>query len=351
MHSRPILSLIALLVSTCGVARVASRDVDATQLAESAQAFLAALTSAQRKIAVMPLADPSRLTWNFVPQQYPGVMLGDLDLPQRARAKRLLQCVLSNQGMTKVDAIVALEDVLHGIETAAGQDATHRDPRRYWLQFFGEPAQGADFALRLQGHHVSMHFAVEHGLLVGATPIFLGANPHLIPSGPRALERVLGREEDLARSLLAMLDEGQRQLAVISVSAPQDIVLGPLRTALDAGSPQGLSAALMTPPQREQLLLLIEEYVRNERDEYAKADLRRMHERGFSHIHFAWAGGSKVGEGHYYRIQGPTFVIEYDNTQNQANHTHTIYRDLEHDFGGDALRDHYARSHAADSRK
>lgn len=97
--------------------------------------------------------------------------------------------------------------------------------------------------------------------------------------------------------------------------------------------------------------MLIEEYVRNERDEYAKADLRRMHERGFSHIHFAWAGGSKVGEGHYYRIQGPTFVIEYDNTQNQANHSHTIYRDLEHDFGGDALRDHYARSHAADSRK
>jgi hypothetical protein len=334
-----------VIAAACGVALFQEPRVDGAALTKAAQAFLAGLTTEQRKTASAALEDPSRTVWNFVPQAYPGVMLGDLDAAGRDRAITLLQCVLSDRGLAKVQSIIALEDVLRELETKNGQKADHRDPRRYWLQVFGEPEATGAWAFRLQGHHVSLHFAIERGRVVGATPLFLGTNPHQIPSGPRAGERVLGREEDLARGFLALLDANQRAAAIRAMAAPADIVLGPGRTAAEAGEPQGIAYADLTALQREMLLRLIEEFVRNERAEVADDDLRRMRERGLDAIHFAWAGGTGHGQGHYYRIQGPTFVIEYDNTQNQANHVHTVYRDLQRDFGGDALREHYARDH------
>jgi hypothetical protein len=181
------------------------------------------------------------------------------------------------------------------------------------------------------------------------TPMFLGANPAEVPAGERAGWRVLAAEEDLARALLDDLDEAQLARAIISEGAPRDIITGADRT-LDLPEPQGLAAADMSPPQRRQLIALIETYVRNLHPVYADAHLDRIFAGGLDGIHFAWAGGRRAGEPHYYRIHGPSVWIEYDNTQNNANHIHCVWRDPIDDFGDDMLRRHYQESghHRAD---
>lgn len=346
MKSRLVHASLLVLFAACHSAPVS----EASPAAEAAAAFLSSLTSDQRTAACAPTDDPSRTVWGFVPAQYPGVMFGDLDTEQKHRAIALLRTVLRDDGVDTVLAIVALEDVLRAIETENGQNASHRDPNRYWIQVFGVPLPASAWAFRLQGHHVSLHVAFDRGRLAGVTPMFLGANPHRIPSGPREGERVLAAEEDLGRELLAMLDDQQRAVAIVEAVAPPDIILGPQRTAADAGPSRGLAYAAMTAPQREALLRLVCHYVHREQPQFAEADLARMRDRGLDAITFAWAGGIKRGEGHYYRVQGSTFVIEYDNTQTNANHVHTCYRDLERDFGGDWLREHLARDHGAIQR-
>lgn len=317
-------------------------------LVTAAQRFLAALTDEQRAATSAELGDPSRLQWDFVPRQYPGIRLGALEPNQREAALALLRAVLSDRGLGKVEAIMALERVLHEIESDQGRDASHRDPDRYWLQVFGVPSRRGAFAFRLQGHHVSLHFAVADGRLCGATPAFLGANPHALPDGPRRGERVLAREEDLARALLALFDEVQLQRVVIAAAAPADVILGPQRGADGLGPPQGLPWSQLDGLQQQLLWRLIEEYVRLRHDTHAAAELDRIRAHGCDGIHFAWAGSLHRGQPHYYRVHGPTFVIEYDNTQDGANHVHTVYRDLQHDFGGDLLHRHLQEHHGRD---
>jgi hypothetical protein len=315
-------------------------------LAEAAERFLAALPPELQKKASAPLASEDRTVWNFVPQQYPGIALAELDRAQKAAVHALLRAVLSTQGHLKTTAIIQLETVLRAIEGAGGRDASHRDSGRYWLQVFGTPRKDAAWAFRLQGHHVSLHFAVADGKLVGASPAFLGANPHEVRDGPMAGTRVLAAEEDLARELLAALTPEQRAKAILAVEAPRDVILGPGRAADGLGAPQGLPWSAMQPDQRLMLWRLIEEYVNNRKRDFAEQELARIRDKGLDGVHFAWAGSTERGHGHYYRVHGPTFVIEYDNTQNDANHVHTVFRDLERDFGGDLLRAHYEHGHA-----
>lgn len=314
-------------------------------LAARAQEFLRGLAPAQRELAAAPLASPARTEWGFVPRRYPGVGFGDLDEGQMQRARALLAAALSAQGLGKVEAIVALEEVLRELESTPERPAAHRDPARYWLQVFGTPRPEGGWAFRLQGHHVSLHFAVVDDRLVAATPMFLGANPHEIRRGPRRGERVLAREEDLARGLLALLGDRQLDAAVIAATAPRDVFLGPDRAAGWLGAPRGIAHRDLDALQQGMLWRLIEEYVHNRRGPAAARELARIDAAGRDAIHFAWAGSTRRGQGHYYRIHGPTFVIEYDNTQDDANHVHTVYRDLEHDFGVDLLREHYEHGH------
>jgi hypothetical protein len=349
---RRVVNRLAFALACAGLASCAAhRDaVDqraaVARAADAARAFLLVLTDAQRKAATAPLGDPSRTKWGFVPAQYPGVMWGDLDAAQRDAARALLLAVLSDRGMATVDAILALENELHARESARGLDARHRDPSRYWLQVFGEPSTMGAWALRLQGHHVSLHVAFSDGAMAGGSPRFFGANPHRIPDGPRAGERVLAVEEDLARALLASLRNEQRAIAIVDPVAPPDIVLGPTRVAVDAGSPRGLSHGAMEPAQRAALWLLVERFAHALVPDFAEADLRRIRAAGLDAITFCWMGSETPGEGHYWRAQGPTFVVEYDCTQDRANHVHTVWRDFERDFGGDLLRAHYEAAHA-----
>jgi hypothetical protein len=306
----------------------------------TARNFLESLESDQQRRLLFPLGDPERFNWNYMPGPRRGVPLREMTEAQRQSALALLKSALSRQGYEKATGIMALELILGELEGRGAGDRV-RDPGGYFLTLFGTLGQGEPWGWRIDGHHLSLTFTTVTQELVATTPAFLGANPAEVPHGPRLGWRVLRDEEELGRQLLLALEASQREQALIAAMAPRDIITGTGRDILIA-EPGGLPAAEMTPAQRESLMQLVGLYARNLRDELAEAHLKRIRRAGVDRLHFAWAGGTARGEGHYYRIHGPTVLIEYDNTQNNANHIHTVMRDLENDFGLDLLRRHYA---------
>lgn len=334
------LAVVGLLVlSAC------TEDGAAAAIATNAAAFVASLDPAQRERAAMPFAAEARTAWGFVPNEYPGLALADMNLEQRRAAHELLRGTLSTQGYLKATAIFGLDAVLRALEDRPGRPALQRDPERYWFQVFGDPAGKEPWGWRVQGHHVSLHFTTVDGV-VAHTPFFLGANPAEVRAGAARGLRVLGAEEDLGRRLWTSLDEGQRKLALLDVKAPSDVILGPNRNADFLGTPKGVPVSALNDEQRAILATLLDEYLGNLRKELAERALRELEKAGYEAIRFAWAGSAEPGQGHYYRLHGPTFVVEYDNTQNDANHVHTVWRDLRHDFGADLLRQHHQRDHS-----
>jgi hypothetical protein len=188
-----------------------------------------------------------------------------------------------------------------------------------------------------------VNFTLAGGVGIAGAPSFFGSNPAEVRQGPRQGLRVLGREEDLGRDLVRSLTDAQKKVAVFTNVAPRDIITGNERKVSPL-SPEGLSASAMSSEQQESLKRLVAEYVQRLRLELAESDLKRIEVAGWSKVHFAWAGSLEPGQGHYYRVQGPTFLLEYDDTQNNANHIHAVWRDLENDFGGDFLRRHYEQT-------
>jgi len=313
-------------------------------VARSVQTWLDSLSEEVRGKAQRPLDDPERTAWQFVPGRYAGAELGTLSAAQRELADAVLQTVLSAGGYEKTKAIVDLELVLRKLESKPGRAAAHRDPDRYSLLVVGDPAPAGTYAVRFQGHHVSLQLAVSDGRIAGHTPQFLGTNPHEVRSGTKRGQRVLGAEEDLARAFLLLLDEEQLAAAVIADSAPPDVLLGPGKPPSALGARRGLPWKDMNATQRGVLWRLIEEYANVWHGELAAAELQRVQDQ-LDVLCFAWAGGRERGEGHYYRIHGRHFAIEYDNTQNGANHVHTVWRDFERDHGGDLLIRHLREQH------
>ncbi|MFY9341015.1 MAG: DUF3500 domain-containing protein [Planctomycetota bacterium] len=344
MHWRALLAFGSLLLVGCAAAPGSGPDPAVADVAASTRAFLAALPAELRERACRPFADTARTAWHFVPGRYDGVEFGALDAAAMERAQALLRTLLSPAGHAKTMAIVQLENVLRELEGRSGRDVSHRDPGRYALLVCGEPDAAGTFAVRLQGHHVSLHFTFADGLLVGATPHFLGSNPHEQREGPAAHSRVLAEEENLVRALLTSLDAAQQVRTLLSATAPPEVFLDPAASFAQLGPPAGLPASAMTEAQRDLLWRLIEVFAHHLRGEFAAQELARLQPQ-FADATFAWAGGFERDEGHYWRIQGRTFAIEYDNTQNNANHVHTVWRDLERDFGGDLLRQHHASEH------
>ena len=337
--------LVPLLFAACSSSTTVSLDPAVVDVATMARTFLDGLSPALRAKAARAFDDGERTTWAFVPGRYPGVEFGDLDAAAMERARAVLRSLLSARGFAKTMAIVQLEDLLRAIEGKGGRDVSHRDPARYTLLVCGEPDPAGAFGVRVQGHHVSLHFTFFDGWLVGCTPHFFGSNPHEQREGPNVGQRVLAAEEDLGRELLASLDGVQRAKAVIDTKAPPDVLLGPAAQFSVLGEPKGLAAAAMTEAQRAGLWRLVELFAQDLRGEFAAQELTRLSAQR-DDLHFAWAGGSERGQGHYWRVQGRTFAIEYDNTQNDANHVHVVWRDLERDFGADPLRAHLQQQHA-----
>jgi hypothetical protein len=279
--------------------------------------------------------------WSYVPQARGGLPLKAMDAGQRAAALEVVGTGLSERGASLARGIVALEGTLQALERAVGSPwAARRDPDLYYLALFGGPGGAQPWAWRFEGHHLSVN-ATElgpRGRVVA--PLFMGANPARVPSGPQQGLRLLAAEEDLAFALLHMLDPRQRDRAIIAARTSGDIltrndpVVEPMAFA-------GLPAAGMTNDQRQQLRLLLALYAGRFTDAAAAWQLQRIDEAGFERLHFAWAGAQQPGKPHYYRIHGPTVLVEYDNSQGDANHIHTVWRDLQNDFGGDLLRTHY----------
>ncbi len=307
---------------------------------EAAEAFLAALTPAQVQQTRFAFDDDERENWHFVPRRREGLALKDMTPPQKDLALALLRTGLSERGAAHAEAIIALELVLKEIEGGAAR----RDPGLYYTTLFGTPGDDAPWGWRFEGHHLAFNFTVVDGHPVFFAPSFMGANPAEVPRGPQKGLRILAAEDDQGRALAQSLDGAQRRIALIGRRAPFDIVTGN-RRRIDPLHPAGLTAAQMNPAQRAQLVTLVKLYVDRWRPEIARETLTKIEAAGVDRIAFAWAGGFEPGEGNYYRIQGPTFLIEFDNTQNNANHIHTVFRDFKGDFGHDALAEHYRKDH------
>ena len=308
----------------------------------AAAAFLGTLTSGERRLAVFAIDSPERLDWHYVPRKRQGLPLRAMDDRQRAAAHALLRAALSDVGYRKATDIMGLENVLRAIERVRRFD---RDPDNYAWSVFGDPEGGAGtpWGFRVEGHHLSLNFAFA-GATAAVTPAFLGANPARVPSGPLEGLRVLGAQEDLARELIRGLGAPERDRAIIAARSLGDIVTGPGR-AEALRTPAGLPIGEMAAPHRALAERLIEEFVGNLRTELAEAQRARIREARLETIHFAWAGPVEPGHAHYFRLHGPRLLVEHDNTQNDANHVHSVWRDPGRDFALDLLGEHYRSGH------
>lgn len=319
-------------------------------MAATAKNFLASLTPEQKASVLFPFEEEERFFWHYIPtddvpksQGRPrrGLTLAEMTPPQKHLAAALLSAGLSQQGYIKATTIMSLEDILRIMEN---DTKGRRNPEKYHFSIFGEPSETGTWAYRIEGHHVSLHFTVVKGRATG-NPTFFGSNPAEVRQGPRAGLRVLGAEEDKGRALLMALTPEQRKVAVVAEKAYPDILTERSRKAALAGQPSGLPATKMTAAQRKLLMDLIAEYIDNVPAELAEQRRARLKAAGLN-LHFAWAGVAEKGGPHYYRVQAPAFLIEYDNTQNHANHIHSVWRDFDGDFGLDLLKEHYATAPA-----
>ena len=336
MRLRP--SALVAVVSALGVgAHVAEQARPEAAMARAAQALLATLDAGQRAKVQYAFEAEERFNWHFIPRARKGLPLKELTPMQRDAAFMLLKTGLSAGGFTRAETIRHLEDVLRAAERSAT-----RDPELYFVTIFGNP-EAAAWAWRYEGHHLAQNWTILRGKAVATTPAFFGANPAEVMDGPMKGTRALTAEADLAWALLDALAGHAREAAVVSATAPPDIITGNARKAAITGN-VGLEAREMTPKERGLLMSLIEAHASTQQTALAAERLAKIKAAGFDKVRFAWMGATKrePGAGHYYRIQGPTFLIEYDNTQNRANHQHVVWRDFKGDFGDDLLGAHYA---------
>ena len=324
----------------------------ASEMTDAATRLIGTLSPVQRSQALFSEDHYERLYWNYAPMKYRGLPLLDMDADQRELTFALVSTGMSADGTDRARRVTQLESVLGQIETDAATAMFDRDPGLYFLRIFGEPGSEA-WSWSLNGHHVFCAFTIVEGRAVASTPNFLGSNPALVPHGyPGANTGILWDTDERARELLASLDRGQRSKAVIGELAPLDIITLNSPILIDGpGSalpPSGLSAAEMNKGQQELLWDLVSDYVNRLRPELADPILTGLRDDGFERLDFSWAGGDQPGQGRYFRVhrlRPGSLLIEQDNVQNDANHIHSVMRDVDEDFGVDLLRLHYESSH------
>lgn len=311
-----------------------------------AKVFLSALTPEQKAKACFEFGSEERENWHFIPRERKGLPMKEMTPQQRLLAHALLNTGLGFRGAAKAVTIMSLEEVLYQIEGAdeSKRAATRekRDPEKYFVSIFGEPADKGAWGWRVEGHHLSLNFTIKDGQMLRATPSFMGTNPGEIRQGPLTGLRVLGVEEELGRELVKSLSEEQFKKAFVATEAPKEMITE-AKHKVDPLSPEGIADTDLDAKQKGMLKRLIDEYIDRLRQEIA--DAARAEFQASGPIHFAWAGGKERGEPHYYRVQGKTFLLEYDNTQNNANHVHSVWRSFDGDFGRDVLGEHVKKAH------
>ncbi|MCA9230790.1 MAG: DUF3500 domain-containing protein [Planctomycetales bacterium] len=331
-------------------AKLATAEQSIDEMAMAAERLLNSLDEGQRGKAVFEVISEERQNWHFLPDSgikpdglRKGLPIKDMTEEQRILAHALVSTGLSHKGYLTAMTILSLEKILRDLE---GNQI--RDPELYYLSVFGKPGDAKAWGWRFEGHHLSINVSIVDGKLVAVTPSFFGSNPAHVSDGPRQGLRTLSGEESLARELVKSLSEEQQTAAVLSDEAPKDILtMESRKVSADAFTPpQGIAGKQLNDSQRELLLALVQVYAQRFRPEFVTQIAARSDLFDVDAMHFAWAGGLQEGEGHYYRIQTRQFLIEYDNTQNGANHVHSVWRDFEGDFGADLLRQHYETDHS-----
>jgi hypothetical protein len=336
------LAVAASLVTACtGVAIVASPKSAAT-MQKAAALFVDSLSPDQKAKASFPFDSEERMRWHFIPNEmFPrkGLMIKDMNEAQRRLAHDLLRSGLSARGYLKATSIMELEDILKVIE-AGGKFA--RNKEEYLFSIFGTPAAKGRWGWRVEGHHISLRFTVADGAVSGnlaSSPMFFGTNPAEVQEGPKKGLRVLAEEEDAARALVLALPADLQKQAIVNPVAPGDI-LTMNKNDIAPLPDQGVAYGAMGSQQQALFMKLIEAYTSNMETDIAAERIAKIKGAGIDNVRFAWLGETDKGKKHYYSVQGPTFLIEYDNTQNDGNHIHSVWRDFNGDFGRDILREH-----------
>lgn len=332
-------------IGTTTILLLFALHLHAQNLTDQAQTFLNSLDANQKSKAQYAFDDQERFNFHFVPRSRNGISLRSLNSAQRDAAFALLKASLSEQGFKKATAIIELENILREVEGRSPSD-TYRDPLNYYFTIFGTPSNSKPWGWRLEGHHITLNFSSINAAIESSTPSFFGSNPAIVPSGAEKGKQILKEETEFGFSLVNSLSGDQLSKARFSETAPHEIITGNDRRATEL-LPMGILYTEMDESQKKQFLKLLDVYVKNYAFGFSSRLMDKIKNAGIENLSFAWAGSLKPGAGHYYRIQGPMLLIEYDNTQNNANHVHTIVRDLTNDFAEDILREHYEKEHKA----
>ena len=313
-------------------------------MAAAANEFLQTLSSQQKDKIQFAFNSDERYNWHYIPKSRKGLPLKELSEAQKKAAMALLRTALSDTGFQKTTSIMKLEAILREVEGRPVDD-DHRDPGKYYFSVFCDPAADSIWGWRLEGHHISFNFSAKDNSLISGTPGFLGTNPAIVLSGPDKGLYILKNEAELGLELLHSLDAGQLKKAVISDNAPLEIITEAKRKAM-IDKPEGVLYSELNTEQQKLFIQLLSIYIHRYTKLFAETMMKEIETAGLNNLRFAWAGVQQTGIGnpHYYRIHGPTIIIEYDNTQNNANHIHTVIRDLKNDFG-DELLGHYKKDH------
>ncbi len=320
--------------------------VRAQDIATEANRFIELLNSEQRGKALLPFDTLERYNFNYVPlNDRKGISMNELNKAQQQQVYTLLRTSLSHAAVEKITAIMQLELLLKELEQRSPDDH-YRDAGKYFLTVFGTPSGSGAWGWRFEGHHISFNFAAHQNLLLSGTPSFMGSNPAVVQSGPQKNKEILKAETAAGFELLHSLSENELKKAIISTTAPAEIITGTARKAM-IQQPAGVRYTELSTKAQVLFLQLLNVYLDRYKKELSGKMLHDIKNAGMENLRFAWAGHQQRGIGKpcYYRIQGPTIIIEYDNTQNNANHIHTVIRDLKNDFGEDALLQHYRNGH------
>ncbi|HEY3740948.1 MAG TPA: DUF3500 domain-containing protein [Bryobacteraceae bacterium] len=326
---RPCLAGAAAILLTAAYQRAHTIPL----LTETAKELLRTLNSDQKAKIMFPIDSEERFHWDYRPVPRKGLAIREMDPYQKHLANALLAAGLSQRGYIKAETIMSIEDVLRMIEKDSGE---RRNPEKYYFTLFGEPSETGTWALRVEGHHLSLNYTIVNGKIVAA-PTFFGSNPDEVRVGPRKGLRVLKTEDDLGRELIESLSPAQKEVAIVTKDAYKDILTDNRKRAEMLNQPQGLLVSKMTGKQKAILDRVISEYANNLPDDMAAARLDQA-KRDMGQMYFAWAGVEQPGGPHYYRVQTPNFIIEYDNTQDNANHVHTVWREFNGDWGLDLMK-------------
>ncbi len=338
-----------VLLILIGIKAIAQPNTQAAAYT-AATALLNSLDKEQLQMINIPIDNDERRTWYFTPISRCGLRLKDMTEPQRALAMNLLKATLSEQGSQKAIAIMQLEIILKELENSPTENE-RRDPLKYYFSIFGKPSTSSIWGWRIEGHHVSLNFTSDGKKIASGTPLFMGTNPGIVPSGEHKGYQIQKGEANLAFELLNSFDADQEKKAIYSTTAPYEMIT---ENSKKVGylKDEGIAFSELNSDQQKLLMKIITTYVANYPIGFADEFMKKIEKAGLDKIKFAWSGDKVYGgKGHYYRIQNDVLLIEYDNVQNQANHLHTVVRDLTNDFGEDILRNHYLKEHNTAKQK